>query len=112
MSYNNLLESLKARGNFGHSGRPGKVGGSVAGKGGGMAAIKAKYGAEFDKAVTRARATIAENNLSGGMVMYDEAGKLRNIDTDTWLTGKLSNKYTKVATVYSKRIEDANGKTL
>lgn len=113
MSYDNLLESLKARGNFGHAGRPGKIGGSVPGQGGGgLAALQSKYGAEFDKAVHRARAAIAESGLSSGMVMYDEGGKLRNIDTDTWTIGKLANKYTKIATVYSRRIEDANGKEL
>lgn len=36
MSFDNLLEQLKARGNFGHAGRPGKIGGSapVGGAGG------------------------------------------------------------------------------
>lgn len=66
----------------------------------------------FASVVKRARSIIQENDLPSGMVVYEMDSKLSTIDTDTWLNSNLSKKGKKVATVYSRRIEDAAGKPI
>ncbi|MCL4296144.1 MAG: hypothetical protein KJ077_10470 [Anaerolineae bacterium] len=98
-----------ATGRFTHSANKGGAGRAASSSKGN---IVNQYGTAFTKMVRQARALIQEHDLSSGMVVYDLDSTLHTIDTDTWLNSSLNRKAKKVATVYSRRIEDAAGKII